>query len=266
MTPFPSLFVSHGAPNLPLYASPAREFLSQLGQDLGKPNAILIISPHWLSDRPTVSIAPQVHAVHDFGGFPQELYELTYDAPGAPDLAEQVVAVLSHAGVEPETTSTGGLDHGAWVPLKLMYPEADVPIIQLSLPYRKTPEQLLTLGHALAPLRQSGLLILASGSATHNLKRLGRYARDDNNPPDWVLEFDQWLAGAIAQNDTARLLDYRHQAPHAVDNHPTDEHLRPLFIALGAGGKTSQGKRLHSSYTYGILSMAAYAFEEKSNL
>lgn len=264
MVRFPSLFVSHGSPNLPLLPCPARDFLTQLGRDLdaalGKPDQILVISPHWLTTTPIISAAPQMRAIHDFGGFPAELYQMTYPAPGSPNLADAVVAQLQEASIAVATYPSRGLDHGAWVPLKLMYPEADIPVTQLSVQPRWTIADQIQLGQALAPLRDNGTLILASGSATHNLSQFGRYALDDA-PPTWVAEFDAWLHGAIALPDRNRLVNYRTLAPHAAQNHPTEEHLLPLFVALGAGGETAAGRLLHASFTYGILSMAAYAFE-----
>ena len=254
----PSLFVSHGAPDLPLSDCPAREFLSQLGEQLPEPTAILAISPHWMTSVPTLSIAPQMRAIHDFGGFSQALYRLEYNAPGlSSGLHQAIAAQLQAAQLPMATDPSRGLDHGAWVPLLLMYPDAQIPVAQLSLPAHWQPEQLTHIGKALAALRAEGVLILASGSATHNLWAFG--GRTSESPvPDWVQGFERWLIEAVEQGDVERLLSYS-QAPYAKENHPTPEHLLPLFVALGAGGN-KPGKLLHHSYTYGILSMAAFSF------
>lgn len=259
MQPFPSVFVSHGSPDLLLYPSPALGFLKQLGSLLGKPKAILVVSAHFFSRLPLVSIAPEVEAMHDFWGFPPALYQLSYPASGAPELAEQVVKLLATAGFEYEVTRQRTLDHGAWEPLMLMYPDGDIPITQLSIQPHQSPTHHLILGRALAPLRQEGVLILASGATTHNLGSFGAYLFDAP-PPEWVVQFDQWLATKIALGNTDELLDYRRLAPHAAKNHPSEEHLLPLFVAMGAGGTEAKGTQLHSSFTYGVFSMAAYAF------
>ncbi|MEL7144575.1 MAG: class III extradiol ring-cleavage dioxygenase [Cyanobacteria bacterium J06573_11] len=259
----PSLFISHGAPDLPLSECPSREFLSRLGEQLPHPTAILAISPHWMTSVPTLSTAPQMRAIHDFGGFSEALYRLRYDAPGLSNgLHEAIAAQLKAAQLPMATDPSRGLDHGAWVPLLLMYPNAQIPVAQLSLPAHWPPEQLMSLGKALATLRTKGVLILASGSATHNLWAFG--GRTLNSPPPgWVQGFEQWLIKTVEQGDTEQLLAYS-QAPYADKNHPTPEHLLPLFVALGASDN-NYGQLLHRSYTYGIFSMAAFSFSAESS-
>ena len=258
ITSMPSLFVSHGAPDLPLSECSAREFLSHLGKRLPQPKAILVVSPHWMTSVPTLSTAPQMRAVHDFGGFSQALYQLRYDAPGlSVDCHQRVIAELKTAKLSVAEDPSRGLDHGAWVPLSLMYPDARVPVTQLSLPAHWSLKQLLALGEALAPLRAEGILLLASGSATHNLWQFGSRTLH-SLAPDWVKVFEQWLIDAVEQGDVERLLQFS-QAPYAKENHPTPEHLLPLFVAMGAGG-SGPGKLMHRSYTYGIFSMAAFCF------
>ncbi|HEY9697249.1 MAG TPA: class III extradiol ring-cleavage dioxygenase [Trichocoleus sp.] len=259
MNSFPSVFISHGAPDLLLHPSRATDFFKQFESKFGRPEAILVISAHWLSQRPVVSAAVQPRTIHDFGGFPAELYEMQYSAPGAPALAAQVKQQLEKAGFPVEVNPDRGLDHGAWSPLLLMYPEANIPVTQLSIQPYSDPEHHLKLGRALAPLREAGVLILASGSITHNLQSFGG-SKFDAESLEWAVQFDQWLAETIAQPNIEALLNYRQQAPYAVQNHPTDEHFLPLFVALGAGGTTPQVTQLHSSFTYGAISMAAYAF------
>ncbi|GAB4159646.1 MAG: class III extradiol ring-cleavage dioxygenase [Cyanobacteria bacterium J069] len=259
----PSLFVSHGAPDLPFQDAPAVDFLKQLGAQLPRPKAILVVSAHWETRSPAVSTALQPQTIHDFNGFSPEAYALQYPAPGAPELAERVGKLLTAAGLTVTLDPDRGLDHGAWEPLLLMYPDADIPLTQLSVqPGLGAAHHLqhhLQLGQAIAPLRQEAVLILASGAATHNLRAFGGYTFDAA-PPAWVTEFDQWLEAAIAQGDVDALLSYRQVAPHAAQNHPSEEHFLPLLVALGAGG--GRGTQLHHSTTYGILSMAAYAFGE----
>jgi 4,5-DOPA dioxygenase extradiol len=255
---FPAVFVSHGAPTLAVEQNETVEFLKRLGEELARPEAILCVSAHWNTEAPAVSAAERPETIHDFGGFPQELYRMRYPVPGAPGLAGRVRQLLGEASLPCEVSPTRGLDHGAWVPLKLIYPGADVPVAQLSVQPLLGAEHHLRLGRALAPLRREGVLILATGSATHNLSRIGR----GDAPPEWAKEFDEWLFRKISDGALAELLDYRRLAPHAALAHPTDEHLLPLFVALGAGAgeASAHGRNLHRGWTWGSLSMAAYGF------
>ncbi len=250
----PTVFVSHGAPTLILQESPARAFLASLGGLLPRPSAIVAVSAHWDTDVPAVSLARKPDTIHDFYGFPDALYRLRYAAPGAPDLADRV-ARLTGAAHDPHR----GLDHGAWVPAMLGWPEADIPIFQLSIQPALGPAHHIALGRKLSPLREEGVLVLGSGSGTHNLRALVRGVADAE-PEPWAREFDDWLAGAVERGDEAALADYRAQAPNARDAHPTDEHLLPLHVAYGAAGDGARGRVLHRSYTLGNLSMASYAF------
>jgi 4,5-DOPA dioxygenase extradiol len=260
MTRLPALFLSHGAPTLPLEPGPARGFLAGLGTAVPRPQAILVLSAHWDTAAPVVSAAPQPATIHDFGGFPEELYRMRYAAPGAPELASRVVELLSMAGLDTATAPERGLDHGAWVPLRLMYPDADIPVTQLAIQSRFGPGHHRRLGEALRPLRDEGVLIIGSGSVTHNLREVGRhdYAAP---PPAWVRDFNDWFSSALIEGRGAELLDYRNIGPHAVRNHPTEEHLLPLFAAWGAATPGEQPRRLHAGYTYGVLGMDAYQFD-----
>jgi 4,5-DOPA dioxygenase extradiol len=255
---FPSMFVSHGAPTLALEQNNTVEFLKRLGGELGRPAAILCVSAHWNTEAPEVSGAERPETIHDFGGFPEELYRMRYPAPGAPGLAGRVRELLGEAGLACTVSPNRGLDHGAWVPLTLIYPDADMPVTQLSVQPLLGTEHHYRMGRALAPLREEGVLILATGSATHNLSRIGR----GEVPPAWAKEFDEWLFRKISDGALDELLDYRSLAPHAAVAHPTDEHLLPLFVALGAGSSQAQarGRSLHRGWTWGSLSMAAYDF------
>ena len=261
---FPSLFVSHGAPTLPLTDAPAKAFLEALGADLvrqyGRPEAILVASAHWETAAPQVS-APDTNAtIHDFHGFPRALYEMRYPAPGSPALAGRVAGLLAEAGMACGIDRARGLDHGAWVPLRLMFPHADIPVAQISLQSHLGPAHHLAIGRALAPLRSEAVLVVGSGSFTHDLSEFRHYAHALGAPePAWVTGFAEWFDAALAADRMAELLDYRRIAPFAAKNHPTEEHLLPLYVALGAGlgEKTAH---LHASATHGILRMDVYAF------
>jgi 4,5-DOPA dioxygenase extradiol len=259
MTQLPAIFISHGAPDLPLQSGAASDFLKQLGQTIPKPQAILVISAHWNTRQPTISVAVKPRTIHDFSGFPAQLYQMNYPAPGAPNLAQRVVKLLTETGIECGISHDYGLDHGAWIPLILAYPEANIPVTQLSIQPNLSPAHHFRLGQALAPLRDEGVLIMASGSATHNLSALN--PAGNAAPSIQATEFVDWLTKSIESGDTEQLLEYRILAPHAVYNHPSEEHLLPLFVAMGAAGKNAKGTQLHSSFTYGNLSMAAYAFD-----
>jgi len=255
----PALFVSHGAPTLAVEDGAAHRFLAGLGGRLGTPKAILVVSAHFEASVPTVTSARQPETIHDFGGFPAELYRLIYPAPGSPALAASVAELLGEAGRPARTDPSRGLDHGAWVPLMLMYPDADVPVVQLSIDARRGAGYHYALGELLRPLRDQGVLIMGSGGATHNLS-LFLGAQHDDPPPDWVRAFSDWVAEAIAEDRREDLIDYRSQGPYAVDNHPSEEHFLPLLTALGAAAPGEINLRLHTSHTYGILMMDAYVF------
>lgn len=261
MTCLPALFISHGSPMLALQDSPARRFLEQLGATLPRPRAVLAVSAHWETiGAPAVSLAQQPATIHDFGGFPRALFEIRYPAPGAPALAERAGALLEQAGIRAERSAGRGLDHGAWVPLRLMYPAADVPVTQLSILQGGDPAAHLRIGQALRALRDEGVLVLASGSLTHNLHEY-RGQAVEAPAPAWVEDFARWMQAALENGEQAELLDYRRRAPSAVRNHPTDEHLLPLFVAMGAGGPQARATRLHASVEHGVLAMDAYAFD-----
>jgi 4,5-DOPA dioxygenase extradiol len=256
----PVLFVSHGAPTLPVEPGETGASWRQLGARLPRPSAILVISAHWETPVPTVSRTVQPETIHDFSGFPEELYDLKYPAPGAPEMAQAAALALQQAGIQVELDDTRGLDHGAWVPLSLMYPQADIPVAQLSLQPDKDPAWHIALGRALRPLREQGVLIVGSGSITHNLRAVFKHP-PGAPAPAWVTEFCDWMAERIKAGDLAALSAYRTLAPHAVQNHPTDEHLLPLFVALGAADKIAGAQRLNHVMTYGLLAMDVWLFD-----
>jgi 4,5-DOPA dioxygenase extradiol len=245
---------------LALQDSPARRFLQSLGSSLPRPKAIVVVSAHWeTKGSPAVSLAAQPETIHDFGGFPQALYALRYQAPGAPAVAERAASLLEAAGIPVERSAQRGLDHGAWVPLSLMYPAADVPVLQVSLVCGASPASHYAFGQALAQLRHEGVLVIGSGSMTHNLYEF-RGQAVDAPAPHWVSEFESWMRERLEANDSAALLDYRNRAPSAAQNHPSEEHLLPLFVAMGAAGIGAKAQLLHTSVEHGVLAMDAYAF------
>lgn len=260
MTRMPALFVSHGSPMLALEPHrPAHQFLRGAAQHWPRPEAILAVSAHWETEAPEVGAASKPSTIHDFYGFPPALYQMQYPAAGAPALASRIKALLEADGHPSRLDHERGLDHGAWSPLALIYPQADIPVLQLSLQPQRGPEHHAAIGRALAPLRDEGVLIFATGSLTHNLRELSR--DDSRGVPDWAEQFAGWMADKLESRDDAAVLDYRRQAPHAARNHPTDEHLLPLHVALGAATPGRPPERLHASFAHGSLAMDTYMFQ-----
>lgn len=253
----PSLFISHGAPLLALQPEATGKALRQLADSLPRPELILIVSAHWQSQTLQISSAAQPDTWHDFYGFPQALYQLRYPAPGAPEQASVIAEHLGNAGYPTQLNAQQPRDHGAWVPMLLMYPQADIPVLQLSLPYSATPKWLIGIGLALKDLRTKGVLLIGSGSLTHNLAELDWQAGKDH-VADWAASFCQWLLARLESNDSAALQDYRRLAPYAARNHPTDEHLLPLFFAYGAGESM---RAVHQGFSYGALAMDILRFD-----
>ena len=248
-----ALFISHGAPTLALEQIPAHDFLVQLGRELPRPSAVVVVSPHWIAPVPAVKQAERYRAWHDFGGFADELYQIRYAPPGDPVLAERIAQHLRQAKIATQLVDDVRLDHGVWVPLLLMYPDADIPVINVAS-LGRGPQAHYDLGRALAAL-DDDVLIIGSGGAVHNLREI---AAPGSLPEEWALRFDDWLADRLLENDREALLDYRRQAPDAARAHPTEDHLMPLFVALGAAHAEAQV--LHRSFSYGNLSMACYGF------
>jgi len=267
MNTLPTVFVSHGSPMIALEPGAAGAFMQRLGPAIdarfGRPKAILAISAHTAAREPVLLTGARHEAVYDFGGFDARLFTLRYDAAGAPALAKDVAGLLGRAGIGVHSVTESGLDHGIWTALRYVYPDADVPVLPLAFVPTQTPAQQFALGAALAPLAAEGVLVLASGSITHNLRRV--FTGGLNSPSDRPeipesAAFRNWFAERSAALEWERLFDYRAQAPHAVDMHPTDEHLLPWYVAAGAGGRADAPQRLHSSVTHGCLAMDAYAF------
>ena len=260
MRPLPSLYISHGSPMTALQPGLTGARLAELAATLPRPRAIVIASAHWLSRSPQIGGAAQPATIHDFGGFPAALYQLRYPAPGAPALAERVADLLDKAGLPARIDPQRGLDHGAWVPLRLLYPEADIPVLPLSIQPALGPAHQYALGQALAPLCSEGVLLIGSGSITHNLHDLGAGYSDQRQAP-YVRPFIDWIEQRLAAGDLDALLDYRRQAPFAERAHPTDEHLLPLFVALGAAGAQARAQRIDAGIDLGLLAMDIYRFD-----
>ena len=266
MNTLPTLFLSHGSPMLALEPGTTGPFLQALGPvidaSFGRPRAILAVSAHSTAREPVLLAAAQHKAVYDFGGFPDALFKLQYNAPGAPELATTVQGLLSQAGLPVHSVDQGGLDHGIWSMLRFMYPEADIPVLPLAWVPTLPPAQQFALGEVLAGLSQQGVLVMGSGSITHNLRRIfgsNRPATDTKEIAESAA-FRTWMNERSAARDWDNLFSYRSKAPYAADMHPTDEHLLPWYVAAGAGGREATPQRLHAAVTYGCLGMDAYAF------
>ena len=263
MTPgsLPTLFVSHGAPTLPLEQGvPAREFLAGLGTHFPDIAAVLCISAHWNTPRPAVNALKQLPTIHDFSGFPRELYQITYPASGAPEFALRVAGLVESAGFPCDIDSGRGLDHGAWVPLMLMYPEARVPVVQLSIQGHLDPARHLALGESIASLRHENVLVIGSGGAVHPLGDPSVSLGEGVPTDTWAIAFNDWLNLVVTSGDRGNLVRYRELGPSAVHAQPYPDHFMPLLVALGAAGPGARGRILHQSWYWGNLGMGSYEF------
>ena len=267
MTTQPALFISHGAPTLMLDDCPARAYLSHLGTALTRPAAIIVVSAHHIERGPAVTTDPRPETIHDFGGFPAALYRMNYSAPGDPSLATSIVKTLREAGFDAHGRPERGFDHGAWVPLAVMIPDADIPVVQVSIDARQSPRWHFRLGQALAPFRENGALIIGSGGTTHNLGAFfqGRF-RLDTPRPDWVDAFARWITERIETGNTEAVLRAVDHGLEGRRNHPTPDHILPLFVALGAGHPNIAGTLLHASTTFGVLAMEMFGFGEPASV
>lgn len=253
----PVFFISHGAPTFALEPGKLGAQLTALGRELSGVKAVLVVSPHWQTRGLKVMANKSPATLHDFGGFPRELYDLQYPAPGHPPFAAEASRLLVGAGFEASLDDERGLDHGAWVPLRHLLPAADVPVFQVSMPRTLDAAGAARLGRALSPLRERGVLVVGSGSMTHNLHEFRLSA---TNEAAYVREFAAWVRQAVLADAADTLADYRRLAPHAARAHPTEEHFLPLLIAVGANAGESAARTIADETTYGVLSMESYAW------
>ena len=256
-TRLPVVFVSHGAPDALLKSPGVVRCWEAIGRALPTPTAILAVSAHWETRQPTASLAGAPATLHDFSGFSPALTRMQYPAPGAPALAERAAQLLGQADIVVDLHPNRGLDHGAWVPLKAMWPLANLPVTQLSV-VRQSPAAHFAIGQALAPLRAEGVLILASGAITHNFNWLDWQTPETVTPHPQALAFADWVTARLEASEVTQLLDYR-RAPYGAAAHPSEEHLLPLFVAMGAG---DDDKPTHHRppFAYGGLAMDAYVW------
>jgi len=261
MTRMPALFISHGAPTFAIEPGQAGPLLNQLGRTLPRPKAVLVLSPHWVTRGLQVTSNAQPETIHDFGGFPAALYQIQYPAPGAPEVAQRALELLRQAGFEASADPDRGLDHGAWVPVRHLFPGADVPVLQVSMPHSLDAVGAVALGRALAPLADEGVLILGSGSITHNLYEFRQ--KLDAADAAYAGEFVDWARKSVQEHDEQALVNYLDAAPHARRAHPTPDHYLPLPFAFGAAEAGAPVRVIDGGMTYGTLAMDAYVFGEQ---
>jgi 4,5-DOPA dioxygenase extradiol len=250
------MFISHGSPMFALEPGLLGPKLQRIGHVLHEVSAVLIVSPHWQTQDVSVSGTATPETIHDFSGFPAPLHALQYAPPGAPTLAADVVRLLREAGIEARIDASRGLDHGAWVPMRYLMPAANIPVFQVSMPHDLTAAGALHLGRALGPLRDRGVLLIGSGSLTHNLYEFRQHISD----PEYAQAFAGWIADAVLRRDLDALLHYRERAPHAARAHPSEEHYLPLLVALGASDTNDTSVRIEGGMTHGVLSMDSFGF------
>ncbi len=264
MDRFPAVFFAHGSPMSALGGDSHAAALRAFGERHNGARAILVVSAHWQVSQPVrVTAWDLAPLLYDFGGFPEELYHLTYPAPGSPASAARVVNLLQSAGQQARFERERGLDHGAWTPLRLAWPEAVTPVIEVSMPF-VPPQELFQLGKALRPLRDDGFLVAGSGGIVHNLSRV-RLGNKDAPADAWAAEFDAWVAEAVASRKLETLLEYRRNAPHARLAVPTSEHFDPLFVVLGMAYPDEQVETIFEGFQYGNLSMRSFSFARPSH-
>jgi 4,5-DOPA dioxygenase extradiol len=253
----PSVFISHGSPMHALQPGAAGEAWKALARRLPRPKAIVIASAHWETNLPMLTGSEKPETVHDFTNFPEPLYRLRYPAPGAPELARRAQALLKDAGFTAGIDGCRGLDHGAWSPLLYMYPEADVPVVQISIQPALGPRHHVELGRAVRPLTKEDVLLIGSGHMTHNLRD---WSRGQGAPAPYAREFQAWVFEKLKERDVESLVDYRSRSLHGARAHPTDEHFLPLFFALGAAPDRAKPERVYDAIDSGVLAMDAYVF------
>ena len=257
----PSLFIAHGAPLLAIENNDYTQFINELGKTLPKPKAVVLFSAHWEAPNQKVSLVEEYETIYDFGGFPEALYQIQYPAKGHLEITEEIKALFEKQGIPFEVDTKRGLDHGAWVVLRMLYPNVDIPVISMSVNQHLTPQQQYEIGKSLSALREKDVLIIGSGGTVHNLRAVG-WHKDGKEIDQWAVDFDQWLENHLNNWDTESLFDYYSLAPNAEVAVPPygKEHFIPLFYAMGAGDDAKQAKLLHRSYRYGNLSHSVWQF------
>ena len=254
------LFVPHGAPTFALNPGAAGAAMRQVAQQLPAPRAIVVVSPHWETALPTVGLATHPETIHDFYGFPAPLYDLNYPATGCPEAAREVVAALQAHGFEVQTDPQRGLDHGAWIPLRQMFPDADVPIVPLSMQTHAGPEHAFRVGQALSGLAEKNIWVIASGNITHNLRDWHVAASTHGQTPAYVHQFADWVAEKLSAHDVSALLNYRQLSAEGRQAHPSEDHLLPLYVALGAAGAGATPQTFYRGVSDYVIAMDGYAF------
>lgn len=255
---YPSVFVSHGSPMLAFGEDEFSTMLEKLSASMPKPKAVVFISAHSVSTETVHVLKTEKNSIiHDFGGFPDELYKLQYHCDGSPALSDQITQLLIKAGFQTSLDLDSPLDHGIWIPMKHLYPKGDVPVVRVSLPLALTPAQILKLGHALAPLREEGVMIVSSGGAVHNLREL-RWTHKNAEGAKWAEEFEEWLVMMLHKKDVDSIVNAE-EHPHFYQSHPSQEHFLPVISAIGAALPNDQFKILQSGIEYFSLSMLTFA-------
>ncbi len=257
----PSLFIAHGAPLLAIEDNEYTQYLAELGRTMPRPKAVVLFSAHWESSVQEVSDVNEFDTIYDFGGFPKELYEIKYPAKGAKDITEEIKELFTKEGIPFEVNTSRGLDHGAWVVLRMLYPNADIPVVSMSVNQHLTPAEQYKIGRSLSTLREQDVLIIGSGGTVHNLRAVG-WERDGKVNDEWAVDFDEWIGKHLISWDTGKLFDYYELAPNAEFAVPRygKEHFIPLFYAMGAADDAKEAKLLHRSYRYGNLSHSVWQF------
>lgn len=255
MSIMPTLFISHGAPDIVTRNTPAVVALKTVAKQLPTPKGVVIVSAHWIEDPITMTSGGALKTIHDFAGFDPQLYQIEYPARGDEKISQRIIELLANSDIQSNLDKRRGLDHGAWVPLKILYPKADIPVVQLSLPVA-TMRELTRYGEALKPLVEEGILIIGSGGSVHNLRTMNLSNQTDN----FAIEFEQWLKQSVEGNHLQRLIDDSQYPNDFHMAHPTIEHFAPLVFAWAAASEQATGKRVHTSFDYGNIGMSIYQF------
>lgn len=260
----PSIFVAHGSPTLAVENNAYTGFLAELGASLPRPKGIVIFSAHWDSPDQCIGADDQHAALHDFYGFPEQMYTLDYPAPGDPKLCEEIKHLFSQHNLFHQPVRNRGLDHGAWVVLRHIYPDADIPVVPLSIDSRRAPQEQYEIGRMLAPLRKQGILILGSGGLVHNLRTL----EETNEPAEWAVQYDDWIGQQLQDWNLRNLFQYDKKAPYAKQAVPSYgvEHFSPLFYVMGAADDQRSARKLFQTYVLGSLSLNCWAFGQENDL